>query len=100
MQRDYSKVWADKQTLDCQLNENRQVKEELDLAGDDSKVFKLIGPALVNQDLAEAKGNVEKRINYISREVKRKDNLLASMYKKQDEAREKMQIQKLKVAPN
>ena len=42
-----------------------QVKEELDLAGDDSKVFKLIGPALVNQDLAEAKGNVEKRIDYI-----------------------------------
>ena len=67
------------------------MKEELDLAGDNSKVFKLIGPALVNQDLAEAKGNVEKRINYISREVKRKDNLLASMDKKQDEAREKMQ---------
>ena len=65
MQRDYSKVRADKQTLDCQLNENRQVKEELDLAGDDSKVFKMIGPALVNQDLAEAKGNVEKRIDYI-----------------------------------
>ena len=42
-----------------------QVKEELDLAGDDTKVFKLIGPALVNQDLTEAKGNVEKRIEYI-----------------------------------
>ena len=76
------------------------MKEELDLAGDDSKVFKLIGPALVNQDLAEAKGNVEKRINYISREVKRKDNLLASMDKKQYEARDKMQMQKLQVAPN
>ena len=42
-----------------------QVKEELDLAGEDTRVFKLIGPALVNQDLAEAKGNVEKRIEYI-----------------------------------
>ena len=41
------------------------MKEELDLAGDDTKVFKLIGPALVNQDLTEAKGNVEKRIEYI-----------------------------------
>ena len=28
-------------------------------------MFKLIGPALVNQDLSEAKGNVEKRIEYI-----------------------------------
>lgn len=100
MQRDYSKVLADKQTLDCQLNENRQVKEELDLAKDNSKVFKLIGLALVNQDLAEAKGNVEKRINYISRELKRKDNLLASMDKRQYEAREKMQMQKLQTLPN
>ena len=41
------------------------MKEELDLAGEDTRVFKLIGPALVNQDLAEAKGNVEKRIEYI-----------------------------------
>ena len=76
------------------------MKEELDLAGENSKVFKLIGPALVNQYLAKAKGNVEKRINYISREVKRKDNLLASMDKKQYEARDKMQMQKLQVAPN
>ena len=76
------------------------MKEELDLAGDNSKVFKLIGPALVNQDLAEAKGNVEKRINYISRELKRKDNLLARMDKKQYEAREKMQMQKVQAAPN
>ena len=41
------------------------MKEELDLAGDGTKVFKLIGPALVNQDLSEAKGNVDKRIEYI-----------------------------------
>merc|ERR1719312_1257195 len=91
VQRDYSKVLADRQTLDSQLNENKQVKEELDLAGDETKVFKLIGPALVNQDLTEAKGNVDKRIEYISGELRRKDDLLASMDKKQDEAREKMQ---------
>ena len=123
VQRDYSKVLQDRQTLDSQLNENRQVnskgyikyeiilflllqvKEELDLAGDGTKVFKLIGPALINQDLTEAKGNVEKRIDYISGELKRKDDLLATMDKKQDEAREKMQevqmqMQKLQNAPN
>ena len=65
VQKDYQKVLADRQTLDSQLSENKQVKEELDLAGDGTKVFKLIGPALVNQDLTEAKGNVEKRIEYI-----------------------------------
>ena len=98
------------------------MKEELDLATDTTKVFKLIGPALVNQDLSEAKSNVGKRIEYIrqalcqveeclfyvsisSGEMKRKDDQLASLDKKQDEAREKMQeiqiqMQKLQAAPN
>jgi prefoldin beta subunit len=45
----------------------------------------------VKQDLTEAKGNVEKRIAYISGEIKRKDDMLKDLDKKQDEAREKMQ---------
>merc|ERR1711942_228167 len=99
------KTLADRQTLDSQLNENKQVKEELDMAADGAKVFKLIGPALVNQDLGEAKGNVEKRISYITGELKRKDDQLAALDKKQDESREKMQevqmqMQKLQQAPN
>merc|ERR1712106_651366 len=105
IQKEYSKVLADRQTLDSQLNENKQVKEELDLAPEEAKVFKLIGPALVNQDLSEAKGNVEKRIDYISGELKRKEETLADLDKKQDAAREKMQevqmqMQKLQQAPN
>ena len=105
VQKEYSKTLADRQTLDSQLNENKQVKEELDMAGDDAKVFKLVGPALVTQDLTEAKGNVEKRISYISGELKRKDDQLAQLDKKQDECREKMQevqmqMQKLQQAPN
>merc|ERR1711982_2922 len=91
VQKEYSKTLADRQTLDSQLNENKQVKEELDMAPDGAKVFKLIGPALVNQDLGEAKGNVEKRISYITGELKRKDDQLAALDKKQDESREKMQ---------
>ena len=105
VQKEYSKTLADRQTLDSQLNENKQVKEELDIAMVSDNVFKLIGPVLVKQDLDEAKGNVEKRINYISGELKRKDTQLADLDKKQDEAREKMQevqmqMQKLRQAPN
>jgi len=104
-QKEYTKVLSDRQTLDTQLNENKQVKEELDLSPDGTKVFKLIGPALVNQDLTEAKGNVEKRIAYIQGELKRKEAVLADLDKKQDEAREKMQevqmqMQKLQQAPS
>merc|ERR1711997_1065965 len=105
VQREYSKMLTDRQTLDSQLNENRQVKEELDLADESTKVFKLIGPALVTQDLSEAKSNVQKRIEYISGEMKRKDEQLAGLDKKKDESREKMQeiqmqLQKLQAAPN
>jgi prefoldin beta subunit len=32
-------------------------------------VYKLIGPVLVKQDLAEAKANVKKRIEYIYAEL-------------------------------
>ncbi len=67
------------------------MKEELDLATEDNTIYKLIGPALVKQDLSEAKANVEKRIAYISGEIKRKDDMLKDLDKKQDEAREKMQ---------
>ena len=63
----------------------------MDLASDDNKIYKLIGPALVKQDLSEAKTNVEKRISYIGGEIKRKDELLKDLDKKQDEARENMQ---------
>ena len=43
--------------------------QELDLLSDDANVFKLIGPVLVKQDLAEARANVRKRIEYITAEL-------------------------------
>lgn len=36
---------------------------------DSANVYKLIGPVLVKQDLAEARANVRKRIEYISAEL-------------------------------
>ena len=91
-------------TLLIALITNLKVKEELDLAPEDGKIFKLIGPALVPQELSEARSNVEKRIDYIAGELKRKEDLMADLDKKQDEAREKMQevqvqMQKLQQAP-
>ncbi|CAN6546127.1 unnamed protein product [Malus baccata var. baccata] len=52
-----------------QLGENELVLKELDLLSEDANVFKLIGPVLVKQDLAEARANVRKRIEYISAEL-------------------------------
>lgn len=36
---------------------------------EDATVYKLIGPVLVKQDLSEAKQTVEKRLDYISKEM-------------------------------
>jgi hypothetical protein len=52
-----------------QENENELVLTELKLLGDDSSVYKLVGPALIKQDLDEARSNVEKRLQFIGDEM-------------------------------
>lgn len=45
------------------------VKQELDLVHDETKVYKMVGPVLLKQDLEEAKTNVNKRIEFINHEL-------------------------------
>lgn len=90
VQKDYQKALSQRQQLDGQLNENVIVKQELDLMKGDSEVFKLIGPVLVKQELEEAKQNVAKRMDYIKGELKRVDDMIASLDSKQDSYREKL----------
>merc|ERR550519_3235270 len=56
--------------------------------GKDAKVYKKIGPVLAKQDLEEAKSNVGKRIEYLTSESKRQENMLKDLDKKQDTQRE------------
>ncbi|CDP08895.1 unnamed protein product [Coffea canephora] len=71
-----------------QLGENELVLKELELLNEDANVFKLIGPVLVKQDLAEARANVRKRIDYISAELKRLDATLQDLEDKQKSKQE------------
>lgn len=41
----------------------------------EGSIYKLVGPILAKQDLGEAKGNVEKRIEFITKEIDRMDKL-------------------------
>merc|ERR1712221_10879 len=59
IQKDLQKLVTGRQQLDVQYNENKVVKDELDLVEPDSNVYKLTGPILVKQDLSEAKLNLE-----------------------------------------
>ena len=90
-QKQQTAALAARQTLDSQLNENKLVKAEVDALEDSAKVYKLIGPALVRQEVKEAQGNVDKRIAYISGELKRQEESIKSFEKKQEEHRENLQ---------
>merc|ERR1712203_676697 len=90
LQKTQQKTLMARQTLDSQISENK-LKDELDGLEEDAKVFKLIGPALIRQENSDAKQNVNKRIDYISGELKRHDETLADLDKKQDELREELQ---------
>lgn len=43
--------------------------QELALLDGEAKVFKLIGPVLLKQDVGEAKVNVDKRLEFINNEL-------------------------------
>ena len=43
--------------------------QELDLLEEDAVVYKLVGPVLVKQDLTDAKATVQKRLDYITKEM-------------------------------
>ncbi|PAV21605.1 prefoldin subunit 6 [Pyrrhoderma noxium] len=61
------------QRLEAQQQETNTVKLEFKSLKPENVVYKLIGPVLIQQDQGEAKANVEKRLEFISNELKRAD---------------------------
>ncbi|PPQ63008.1 hypothetical protein CVT24_006114 [Panaeolus cyanescens] len=69
LQIDLARAVEARQKLDAQLSENELVKKEFAQLKPENAVFKLIGPVLVKQDQAEAKTNVETRLDFIRSEM-------------------------------
>jgi prefoldin beta subunit len=89
LQADLSGVVEARQRLDAQLSENELVKkvnteishpwcckltchtlhQEFTTLTPNNVVFKLVGPGLVKQDQAEARANVDKRLEFIRGEM-------------------------------
>eukprot|EP00048_Salpingoeca_helianthica_P021726 m.14102 g.14102 ORF g.14102 m.14102 type:complete len:124 (+) comp6337_c1_seq1:12-383(+) len=88
-QKEHSKATNLRSQFESQLQENTLVKQELSLVKEGGKVFKLIGPTLVPQDLVEARSNVDKRIEYIKKEIERADKNLKDLSDKENAARDK-----------
>ncbi|CAD2222417.1 hypothetical protein AGDE_02319 [Angomonas deanei] len=79
------KLIDSRRQLDGQKNENELVLEEMGKLESDAMVYKLIGPALVPQDQADAKNVVSNRLEYINGELKRTDASLSEVSRKQTE---------------
>ncbi|TMW67744.1 hypothetical protein Poli38472_007416 [Pythium oligandrum] len=71
LQEEVQVLATQRQQYAQQASENTMVQQELDLLGDDAKVFKLIGPVLLKQDASEAKTNVKKRLEFINNELEK-----------------------------
>ncbi|TIA88427.1 hypothetical protein E3P99_02598 [Wallemia hederae] len=71
-----------RQKLQIQFNENNQVKEEFSKLTPNNTVYKMVGPALVEQSQQESKLNVDKRIEFIQSEIDRTESEIKAAQQK------------------
>ncbi|EMD41290.1 hypothetical protein CERSUDRAFT_41448 [Gelatoporia subvermispora B] len=90
LQNDLSGAVEARQRLDAQLSENELVKKEFNQLKESNVIYKLIGPVLVKQDHAEAKSNVETRLDFIRGEIKRVETQLKDLEEKSE--KKKMEV--------
>eukprot|EP00986_Skeletonema_menzelii_P018478 scaffold26645_cov150-Skeletonema_menzelii.AAC.17 len=66
----------DLQTLISQRNENEMVKE-VRKKSSDATIYKQVGPVLLKNDLSDATDTVEKRLEFISGEIKKIEGFIS-----------------------
>jgi len=94
-ERELENLLRTKQKLATQHNENELVKVELEKLEHDNEVYKLIGPVLIKQDPDEARSTVQKRLEYLSSELKKTDAGIAALEKLLGEASQRAQMLQL-----
>ena len=62
--------------LTAQKSENDSVKLEFEKLEASAKIWKLTGPLMVLQETDEAKANVDKRIDFISKELEKVESMI------------------------
>ncbi|GHJ85617.1 hypothetical protein NliqN6_2019 [Naganishia liquefaciens] len=93
LQADLTSTIEARQKLDYQQSESDLVLKELTKLKPENTVYKLIGPGLMPQDAAEAKQTVEKRLDFIKKEIERIEAQLKTIGEKAE--KKKTEIIKL-----
>lgn len=90
VQRDMQKLVDARQKLVEQQNEVALVLKEIELLEEGANVYKLVGPVLVKQSASEAKMNVTKRLEFITKELRKTEELIKANETKQLNYRSKI----------
>ncbi|KAJ9108934.1 hypothetical protein QFC21_000256 [Naganishia friedmannii] len=93
LQADLTNTVEARQKLDYQQSESDLVLKELKKLTPENTVYKLIGPGLMPQDSAEAQQTVEKRLDFIKKEIDRIEGQLKTIGEKAE--KKKMEVIKL-----
>lgn len=78
LQAELSEQIQSRETLEVQEKENTIVQDEFNALDADAKVYKLTGPVLLPQSLAEASTNVKTRLEFIHTEIERVEKNIAA----------------------
>lgn len=79
VQREIQDVAKQRETLTAQKTENELVLRELNLVAEDRPVYKMVGPVLVKQDIDEAKDTVQKRLDFIGKQLSERQKRLGEL---------------------
>merc|ERR1711957_695581 len=81
----------------AQRNENDLVKQELDICGQEvsdggeAVIFKQVGPVLIRNDLEEARETIEKRLEFITGEIRKAESNISSKEEQSQQLASKIQ---------
>ena len=90
IEKEQSKIRVSISNFENKKNENNIVKSELELLDDEDIVYKLIGPVLVQQETADAKIQVNSRIDIINKEIHKLEKNYQANIKKIEDNRKKV----------
>ena len=90
IEKEQSKIRVAINNFENKKNENNIVKSELSLLDEEDIVYKLIGPILVQQDIGDAKIQVDSRIEIINKEIHKLEKNYQSNLKKMEANRQKI----------
>lgn len=79
IQKELQNAIASRQKLEAQRQENLNVEKEFANLKDGEKIYKLVGPVLLEQDKIEAESTVKGRLEFIGSELSRVDKQISDI---------------------